>query len=64
MPSEYSSHSTIFFLRKLRTLHNDMALKVEQDLGRSCISFDWLLKAHMLYMQSILSSVLSYIKNA
>ena len=64
MPSEYYSHSTIFFLRKLRTLHNDMALKVKQDLGRSCISFDWLLKAHMLYMQSILSSVLSYIKNA
>ena len=64
MPLKDSTYSTIFFLRKLCTLHNDMALKVKQDLGRSCISFDWLLKAHMLYMQSILSSVLSYIKNA
>ena len=64
MPLKDSSYSTIFFLRKLRTLHNDMTLKVEQDVGCSCISFDWLLKAHMLYMQSILTSVLSYIKNA
>ena len=62
MPSEYSSHSTIFFLRKLRTLHNDMALKVKQDVGCSCIYFDWLLKASILYMQSMLTSVLSYIK--